>query len=173
MSGTEWWWSWISNSTSTRNTGPQRENQRANPKNTNSADSPTPARAEEPPRGTSGQPIKCFHCGQQSHQLAECLAPSPQLKGETLESAKPRKLPHKTMKKGKFAHQAIEISPPPDREEGTPAQGFLLYDSNDKGEDDLLVSEAIHPFIIKSKLAVPKEHRGRWKALQIWAAPTA
>lgn len=88
--------------------------------------------------------------------MAECLAPSPQPKGKTPESAKSRKPPHKTMEKGKFVHQAIEISPPPNGEEGTPAQGFTLYDSDNEGKDNPLVSETICRFIIKSKLAVPK-----------------
>lgn len=58
----------------------------------------------------------------------------------------------KRMERGKFAHQAVEVSTPPADGEGEPA----TYDTDDKGEDDPMVSEPIRSFAVKAKITAPK-----------------
>lgn len=41
---------------------------------------------------------------------------------------------------------------PPAKGEGMP----VTYDSDDKGENDPMVSDPIHPFAVKSKIIAPK-----------------
>ncbi|KAG8147104.1 hypothetical protein E2320_022550 [Naja naja] len=85
----------------------------------------SPCQAEEQLRGPPGQPIKWFHCGQQGHRGADCLAPAPMLKGKPPEPTKPTKPPQKA----------------PSGVEGTPAQGpqlLMAYDSDKESEDDLM-----------------------------------
>lgn len=53
--------------------------------------------------------IKSFQCSQQGHQEAECLVPPPSHK-QRPELAELKKSLEKTMEKGKFACQAVEVS---------------------------------------------------------------
>lgn len=114
--------------------------------------------AEEQPRGASTTPIKCFRCEQQGHRASECLAlaPVPQARNPT--PAKLRRPPWKPTEKGKFVCEAIKVSPP-EGEEGTPAPEATLTtacDSDDDSETDPMVSKAIHPFVIKLRIVVPR-----------------
>lgn len=103
----------------------------------------SPRQAEGQPKGTSGQPIKCFHYGQQDHRVAGCLVPAPIPTEKTLEPAKLKKPPRKAAERGKFTRQAVEVFSPQKEEEGTPAQGLqvpVAYKSCNENEDDLIPS---------------------------------
>lgn len=58
-----------------------------------------------------------------------------------------------------MAHQVGEVSSPSSEGEGTPTeedQKPAPYESNDEGEEDLMVSGAVCPFSILLRIVVPK-----------------
>lgn len=65
-------------------------------------------RQPEEPKPTPAAAIKIFRCSQQGHQASECLALAPVPQARTPAVVRSKKL----AEKGKFAWQAVEVSPP-------------------------------------------------------------